>query len=344
MSGIRRGVVVLLALGAAACATALPPPNYDDYVWPPPPDKARIQLEDVVWGRIDVLAKTGGIQRALLGDAPQNPLDRFKKPIAVDFDPQGRLLVTDWGHGVLFRFDRAKRQADVFGVTGAVRLKGPMGLGVGPDGIVYVADVGLGQVVAFDLGSGKVKAVYGKAGELQNPTDAAVSPDAARVFVADSKAHRIVVFDVKTGERVSAFGKRGEAPGEFSYPSALAFDRDGNLLVVDQINARVQVLTDEGEPVDAFGARGVGFGNFTRPKDVAVDEVGFIYVTDAAFNNVQIFDADFRLLTFVGAGGEGPGQFSLASGVATHGDRFAVVDQLTARVEVFRFLVPKDAP
>jgi hypothetical protein len=69
--------------------------------------------------------------------------------------------------------------------------------------------------------------------------------------------------------------------------------------------------------------------------------VGFVYVTDNAFNNLQLFDADFTLLTFVGSGGGQPGHFLGASGVAVQGDRFAVVDQLGHRLQVFRFIVPK---
>ena len=113
---------------------------------------------------------------------------------------------------------------------------------------------------------------------------------------------------------------------------------------MDQINARVQVLTEAGGFLAQLGGLGVGYANFVRPKDVAVDEEGFVYVTDAAFGNVQIFDADLQLLTFVGSGGEGPGQFQIASGVAVRGDRFAIVDQLGRRVQVFRYLVPKTAP
>ena len=87
----------------------------------------------------------------------------------------------------------------------------------------------------------------------------------------------------------------------------------------------------------------MGFANFVRPKDLAIDEMDIVYVTDAAFSNVQIFSPDYRLLTFVGSGGDQPGHFQIASGVAAHGDRFAVVDQLNRRVQVFRFIVPKDA-
>ncbi len=327
----------------AGCASAPPTKSYDQYVWPPPPDKARIQLEDVVLGRVDVQAKTSGLQRKLLGAGPQNPFDWLKKPFAVAYDREGRLLVTDPALSALFRFDRAHRKADVFGTTGAVTLKQPLGLGVGPDGTAYVADAGLKKVVA--IGSdGKLVAVFGREGELENPTDAELSPDGARLFVADSKGHRIVVFERASGKRLTAFGQRGEGEGEFNFPTSLAFDADANLLVVDQLNARIQVFSQDGHFVEKFGALGVGFSNFVRPKDVAVDELGYSYVTDAAFGNVQIFDADRRLLTYVGANGEQPGQFRIASGVAVRGERIAVVDQLGHRVQVFRFVVPKDAP
>ena len=331
---------VALALGLlSACAPATARINYAEYVWPPPPDEARIRLDDIIWGRGDVQAKSG-LQKALLGAAPQNPYQWFKRPFGVDFDAKGRILVTDSGLGCLFRFDRATRQADVFGTKGAVALRTPMGLGVGPDDTIYVADIGLKKVVALDS-EGKIRAVYGKEGELENPTDAAVSADGARLYVADSKAHRIVVFDVKTAQTVKTFGKRGEGEGEFAFPTALAVARDGNVLVVDQINTRIQVFTPEGDFVQILGAQGVGFGNFVRPKDVAVDEAGLIYATDAAFSNVQIFNEDFELLTFVGSGGPNPGQFQGAAGVAARGDRFAVVDQLGNRVQVFRFVGPK---
>ncbi len=73
-----------------------------------------------------------------------------------------------------------------------------------------------------------------------------------------------------------------------------------------------------------------------------VDEVGFIYVTDTVHNNFQIFDVDFSLLTFVGTLGRGPGQFTGASGIDVRGDEIAVVDQLGARLQIFKFIVPKD--
>ena len=312
--------------------------RYVQYVWPPPPDEARIQLVDVFSSRAEVEG-TSSLSRRLIGASPASPFDRLIKPFGVAFDTQGRVLVTDSATAALIRFDRAGRRMDVFGTRGRIRLKLPLGLHVATDGTVYVADATLAQVVAFDV-EGNVAAVFGRAGDLVNPTDATLSPNGERLYVADSRAHQIVVFDIESGSVVSRLGGPGSGEGEFSYPTSLAFGPDGSLFIVDQMNARVQLLDADGEYVDTLGGRGVGFADFVRPKDVAVDDNGYVYVTDNAFNNVQLFDVDFALLTFVGEGGLNPGQFQGASGVAVQGDRFAVVDQIGHRVQVFRFLTP----
>lgn len=309
---------------------------YAEYVWPPPPDEARIKLDAIILGREDVEAK-GKFKRALLRSGPQSQYDRMVKPYDVAFDNQGRILVTDSGSAALLRFDRAGERMDVFGTKSVVQLSMPLGLDVGPDGRIYVADAKVKQVLAFD-DDGKLVAVYGAPGELTNPTDVAVSPDGKKLYVADAKANKIVVFGIEKADLQTSFGRTGQGEGEFGAPTSLEFGPEGYLFVVDQLNSRVQVLDPDGEFVDQFGALGVGFGNFVRPKDVAVDSTGLIYVTDNSFNNVQLFDVDFALLTFVGSGGTGPGQFFGASGIDVRGDEFVVVEQLGARVQVFRFL------
>ncbi len=310
-------------------------------VWPPPPDEPRIKLEAVLLGRLDVEAKSK-LRRRLATSVPQTPYDWLRKPYAVAFDADGRILVTDSGSSALLRFDRGGRRMDVFGVRSSVRLELPLGVAVGPDGVIYVSDAGVGAVIAFGP-EGDIRAVYGQRGELANPTDSAVSPDGAQLYVADSKGHRIVVFELDSGQSVRSFGVRGSGPGEFSFPTSLDFSPAGELFVVDQLNARVQIFDPGGGYLEEFGGRGVGFGNLVRPKDVVVDESGLVYVVDNAFNNIQLFGPDLELLTFVGQAGGEPGQFLGASGIAVHGEEFAVVDQLGHRVQIFRFLQPKTA-
>jgi DNA-binding beta-propeller fold protein YncE len=308
---------------------------YAEYVWPPPPDEARIRLVEILRGRSDVEAESK-LKKVLVGAGPQSPYDWLSKPFAAAYDPEGRLVVSDPVLGALLRFDREGRRLDVFGTRGALTLKTPLGLDIAPDGTIYAADAAQALVVAY-TSEGKLVSVFGR-GELENPTDATLSPDGERLYVADSKGQRVVIFDAASAELLKSFGERGEGEGQFNFPTSLAFGPEGNLFVVDQLNARVQIFTPDGEFYDQFGSLGTNYGNFVRPKDVAVDPFGFIYVSDGGLNNLQLFDIDLQLLTFLGSGGIGPGQFGVASGVAVHGDEFAVVDQLNRRVQIFRVI------
>jgi DNA-binding beta-propeller fold protein YncE len=313
---------------------------YAEYVWPPPPDKARIKLDAVIAGRADVEARSK-FWRNLVATADQTSYDHLKKPYAVAIDSKRRVYVTDSGNSALVRFDRENRVMDVFGTTGPHTLKLPLGLHIGPDGTIFVADAEARRVVGYN-DEGETVAAFGGHDALINPADSVLSPDGKRLYVADSKAHQIVVFDRESADEVDRFGERGVEAGEFNFPTSLAIGPEGQLFVVDQLNCRIQVFEPDGEYLDEFGERGTTTGSFARPKDIAVDEVGFIYVTDALFNNVQLFDADFSLLTFVGQGGREPGQFFAASGIAVLGDDLAVVDQVGARLQLFRYIVPKD--
>jgi sugar lactone lactonase YvrE len=310
--------------------------SYAEYVWPPPPDEAKIQLVDVITERADVEAKSGLMKGLLLGATKADQYKRLKQPFDVAIDSKRRFVVSDPALGAVLRFDRDQRIMDVLGTSGAVSLKTPLGVCISDDDTIFVADPGSGGVLAFDE-AGKLLAIYGK-GELRNPTDMAISPSGTQLYVADSMAHRIAVFAIEEKKLDFVFGQRGTGEGEYNFPSALAFDQDGNLMVVDQGNARVQVVTAEGEYLDHFGERGTGFGQFTRPKSIEQHRSGIIFVTDGAFNNIQVFDIDYQLLTFVGEGGEGPGQFLGASGIAVVGDVIAVVDQLGRRLQVLHFL------
>lgn len=331
-------VTLLVAFTTAAGGAGPRNEGYARFVWPPPPDEARIRLTAILSGRGDIEA-TSRLARLLIGASPEGGYDRLRKPFGVKFDAAGRILVTDSALGAVFRFDRAGRRMDVFGTKGSSRLQTPLGLDIGPDGTTYVADAGRKRIFAF-AEDGTLRRAYGRDGNLTNPTGVAVSPDGKHLYVADSRAHRIVIFEVESGEEAGAFGSRGAGVGELSFPTSLLFSREGELCVVDQMNSRVVIYSAAGEPLDTFGEEGTAFGRFVRPKDIAIDEAGLIYVTDAAFGNVQIFARDLRLLTFVGRNGTAPGEFRLAAGVATRGDEFVVVDQLNGRVQVFRFIEP----
>ncbi len=336
--------IAAFAVMLPACSTA---PSkvvnpYAEYVWPKPPDKARIQMVGVVRSRSEV--ETSSVFQKILADSSQSTVfDRFKQPFGVDWDREGRLLVTDPYMPGLVRIDLRKKIWDVFGTRGETPLRRPSGIAVGPDGVIYVADLGQQKIVVFGPDGG-ARGTIGTATELTNPVDSAVSADGKRLYVSDSKAHQIVVYDLATRALMTKWGRAGSGEGELAFPAGLAVDSEGNLLVVDSINARIVIFTPEGEFLDSFGSRGLSLGAFARPKDLAVDEAGYIYVTDALHHTVQIFKDDLSLLSWIGGPGDAPDRFQDPIGIAVRGNDIAVVDSVRRRVVLFRYIVGKTEP
>ncbi len=83
-------------------------------------------------------------------------------------------------------------------------------------------------------------------GVLEEPDYAIVGPD-RQLYISDQKGgHKIEVFDLD-GKSLRRIGRKGSGDGEFMTPEDLAFDRDGNLVVADGWNRRLQVLTRDGK-------------------------------------------------------------------------------------------------
>ena len=73
-------------------------------------------------------------------------------------------------------------------------------------------------------------------------------------------------------------------------PAGIAFDRDGNLLVVDGLNGRIQRWTKEGRFLGSWGNKGTGDGEFNMPWGITVDREDNVYVADWRNDRVQKLD------------------------------------------------------
>ena len=71
------------------------------------------------------------------------------------------------------------------------------------------------------------------------------------------------------------------------YPYDLAFDKAGDLYVVEFGNDRVQKFTAEGEARGCRGGPGREPGRLNRPWALAVDSRGSIHVVDTENHRVQ---------------------------------------------------------
>jgi sugar lactone lactonase YvrE len=87
-------------------------------------------------------------------------------------------------------------------------------------------------------------------------------------------------------------GGKGTGKGQFDFPRGIAADRNGNILVADTNNARIQKFSLDGVFLSTFGKPGGGEGEFREPNGIGVDRGGNMYVTDALNQHVLKFKPD----------------------------------------------------
>ena len=160
--------------------------------------------------------------------------------------------------------------------------------------------------------------------------------DAGQLFISDEAKHQIVVIDAESGDEVRRFGERGAGPGQLDRPSLMSWDADGNILVAEGRNHRIQRLTPDGESLATYGEFGDGPGQFNMPWGVATDAEGAIYVGDWRNDRVQKLSPEGEPLLIIGSSGSGEAQLNHPAGVAVdeHGDIY-VADRDNNRVLLF---------
>lgn len=89
-------------------------------------------------------------------------------------------------------------------------------------------------------------------------------------------------------------GIRGSLDGDFNYPRGLTINLDGQILVADSGNHRIQIMSDFGMFNNKFGVKGTGNGQFDEPTGVTELPNGDIAVADNNNKRVQVFSDTFE--------------------------------------------------
>ena len=185
------------------------------------------------------------------------------------------------------------------GVGAAARFNNPLGLGIGPNGDLYVADRDNGRirkvtpagVVSTVAGSGAVGCVNGPAlqASFTDPRDVAVGPDAS-VFVIDGvRVRRIdtagnvaTVAGTTTSECYPGTNNSNVAP---TSPNAIAVDAAGTAYINDR--TRIYTLTPDGTLTHLVGTKDPALqrvsstvSDFRNATGIALDAARNIYVAE----------------------------------------------------------------
>ncbi|HMB96296.1 MAG TPA: 6-bladed beta-propeller, partial [Tepidisphaeraceae bacterium] len=144
------------------------------------------------------------------------------------------------------------------------------------------------------------------------PVGLKVGPD-GNLYVPDTHYHRILVYSPK-GVLLKQWGERGTGPGQFIYPTDLAFS-NGKMFVSEYgDNDRIQVFDRDFKYLYQFGKFGDGPGEFSRPQTMVIDG-DFVYVTDACNHRLEVFKTDGTFVRTMGKVGSGPGEFRFPYGL-----------------------------
>lgn len=168
----------------------------------------------------------------------------------------------------------------------------PIGIAVGPGGLLFVADRNNHRVQAFARDGTFVRA-WGRpgtrAGEFREPHD--VAADGDFVYVADL-----------WNQRVQAFGPDGQpmfviaGQPSLSSPRGIAV-HERRIYIAEAASGRVTVYDRDGKLLDTIGiAGGDGLGHLIEPVDVAVAPNGEVWVVNSGNNRLERFAADGRPL------------------------------------------------
>lgn len=168
------------------------------------------------------------------------------------------------------------------------------------------------------------------------PTGLTVAPD-QRLYVADTHYHRVLVF-TPDGAQAAAFGAFGSGPGQFIYPTDVAFAPDSRIFVSEYGgNDRVNIFSGDHRFLASFGTRGPDPGQFARPSALCVDaDRQRLYVADACNHRIAVYDLNGRLETYWASAGDAPGQVRFPYDLALLADGSLVVCEFgNNRIQVF---------
>jgi len=227
----------------------------------------------------------------------------FFGPDNMAFDSKGALYVTDTDgehHARIMRLaadGTALWTWDGFSYVKGAR-NGPEGIAIDSTGMVYVTAGGASKVLEIFPG-GKIVRTFGNgAVRFDDLGHIAIDPT-GNIYVSEAGPNVIFKFSA-TGSLLTQWHRpKGKSADQWGGPETIATQPNGNVVVEDWANRRIEILSPDGANVAVFGKAGRGDGEFQNSAGLGVDARGNIYVADAALHRVQKFDSSGHFIGVV---------------------------------------------
>ena len=256
----------------------------------------------------------------------------FQAPRAIAIAPDGTLYVADSRNHRIQHLTTSGEVLQAWG-TYADATKGdapggtfnePWGVAVDSQGNVYVADTWNYRIQKFTTDGQFIK-MWGSFGQAES-TEGMYGPRALafdandHLYVTDTGNKRILIFNTE-GQYLSQFGTVGMDSGQFDEPVGIGIGPNGEVVVADTWNQRIQVFTPDASgliftPTRSWEVYGWFSNSLENKPYLAVDKQGNVFVTDPEGIRVLMFDMTGKFITGWGDYASDAEGFSLPVGVA----------------------------
>ncbi|MBZ4189883.1 phosphodiester glycosidase family protein [Niabella beijingensis] len=259
---------------------------------------------------------------------------QFNKPEGLVFDSKGNLFVADRDNHVIRKITPSGTVslfAGIAGVTGAANgapgvatFNRPIRIAIDNADNLYVADRDNARIRKITP-AGIVSTIAGStagsgAAQFNWPVDVAVTGDGKTVYVADSKNHRIQKLSLSgtswstsllAGQGSEGYLEGSGAAARFAFPSGVAIDNAGNIIVADRMNHCIRKVTATGTTSLLAGVPQSPSYSLDAPAETArmgqpfgvmVAGNGSIYIADIEFHTIRRLSTGRFLSTVAGNG------------------------------------------
>ena len=323
----------------------------------------RVRKVDAATGNISTVAGTG--TASFSGDGAAATAATLNRPSGVALDGADNLYISERNNHRVRRVDASTGNITTVAGTGtdsftgdggaatAATLSEPGGLGLGPNGHLYIADasnhrirlirsaaVPVPFVIETVAGSGPIGDGNGAfsgdggaatAARLNNPSGVALDL-AGNLYIADRENHRLRKVDATTGN-ISTVAGTGTASFSGDGGAATAATLNGprrvavsgtSIYIADTANHRIRRVDTASGNISTFA--GTGTASFSgdggvatsatlnSPRGMGVDSAGNLYIADRSNNRIRRVATGGNISTVAG---NGTGSFGGDGGAAT---------------------------
>ncbi len=279
-------------------------------------------------GTITTVAGNG--ERAYTGDGGPALKASFNRPHELRFDAAGNVFIADMVNNAIRRIDAKTGIITTFagngqkGYTGdggpadKASLSSPHSIQFGPDGNLYICDIGNNVIRLVEMRTGTIRtfAGTGKPGPTPDGAPIAGTPlrgprsmdfdRAGNLWIVTREGNQVLKFDLKAGtiHHIAGTGKPGftgnggpAKEATLSGPKGIAIDREGNAWLADTESHSIRMVnakTGNLELIAGTGKKGNGGDGdplqcaMGRPHGVFVDTDGAVFIGDSESHRVRV--------------------------------------------------------